>query len=77
MTVIHSPHLCQGPDWSAHGLVGNPNESHGYLTAGHFQLLIGEAILLTEEGVHLGVEWVVRLLNRCMYVYDVCVWNLV
>lgn len=57
VTVMCSPHLCQGPDWSAHGLVGNPNESHGYLTAGHFQLLIGEAILLTEEGVHLGVEW--------------------
>ena len=43
--------LCEGSDWSTHGLVGNPEEAHGNVAGA--QGRVGGAVLLAEEGVHL------------------------
>ena len=48
--LIIMTNLCESSNWSAHGLVGNPDEPHSHLW--HIHRLVSRAILLMEVVVY-------------------------
>ena len=63
-TYIHT-YLCEGPDWSAHGLIGYSDESHGHLVCVHG--FVGGAILLSQVSIHLLCQ-LLELCHSCCLV---------